>query len=72
MGLIRINYSQAIRESNRLKTVANDCQNANAMVDMRAENIQSFQIAPLGTLNMLTEHCIIMTIIAQIRKWVIS
>lgn len=42
MGLIRINYSQAIRESNRLKTVANDCQNANAMVDRLIQKIPTY------------------------------
>ena len=42
MGLIRINYSQAIRESNRLKTVANDCQNANVMVDRLIQKIPTY------------------------------
>lgn len=42
MAMIRINYTQAIREANRLKTVANDCQTANTQIDrlIRAVPVQ--------------------------------
>lgn len=42
MGLIRIDYNEAIREANRLKTIANDCQNANVLVDRLINAIPSY------------------------------
>lgn len=42
MGLIRINYNQAIKEVNRLKTTANLCQNNNSLVDRLINAVPSY------------------------------
>ena len=33
MGLIKIDYYQALREANRLRSVANQCQTNNGLID---------------------------------------
>lgn len=42
MGLIRINYTQAIRESNRLREINNDCTSINTLIDRLISQVPTY------------------------------
>lgn len=42
MATIKLNYNGAIRESNRLKTVATQCQDSNALIDRLIRNVETY------------------------------
>ena len=42
MGLIRINYTQAIRESNRLREINNDCTSINTLIDRLINQVPTY------------------------------
>ena len=42
MGIIRINYTQAIRESTRLKEINNDCRNINSLIDRLISQVPNY------------------------------
>lgn len=42
MGLIRINYTQAIRESNRLKEIKSNCTSINTLIDRLINQVPTY------------------------------
>lgn len=42
MATIKLNYNGAIRESNRLKTVAAQCQDNNVLIDRLIRNAETY------------------------------